>query len=171
MAKTGKEIQGDIIDMLNNDYLGHCISGKVYREGYRPRDSRLEDIDVVFTGGLPEQIETGVVTVLIYCPDVDLYGDGVFVENGERTAQLERYAQEWVDSLTCEMSNYKFKLQAVITTIAIDEIHQHAVSVPLEYQYFDDGETESPNLYDEQVEDGLFITNADYASNAAIIIN
>ncbi len=170
MAKTGKQIQGDFLRFLRDDVISRQISGSVYREGYRPRDSRVEDIEVIYIGGNPNQIETGVVTILIYCPDVDLYGDGVLVENGERTAKLERYAQEWLDSMTCEMSNYKLSLRSTITTIAIDEIHQHAVSMALNYEYFAGDEDDPTELFDEQEEDGLFVTNAEFASNASIII-
>lgn len=136
MARTGKQIQGDIYRMLIDSSLSSVISGKVYRKGYRPRDSRLEDIDVMFTAGLSNQIETGVVTINIYVPDTDLYGDGVLVEDGERTEQLEIAAQQWVDSLTAGKSNYKFKLQGTITTEEAADIHQHFVVIMLMYEYY-----------------------------------
>ena len=88
MAKTSKQIQGDIYNLLKGSALCSMISGDVYRSGYRPRDSRLEDAVVIFTTGLPDQIQTGVVTVNIYVPDIDPYQNGVLVEDGERTETI-----------------------------------------------------------------------------------
>lgn len=76
MAKTGKQIQGDIYQLLKDSTLYTLISGEVYRNGYRPRDSRKEDAVVTFTAGFPTEIQEGVVTVNIYVPDIDLTKTG-----------------------------------------------------------------------------------------------
>jgi len=151
MAKTAKDIQGDIVALLKGSVLGQAISGDVYRKGYRPRNSRLEDAVVIFTAGLPSQVQTGVVTVHVYVPDIDL--GGVFVENGHRTAVLERLAQGWVEnSLSCRASGYKFTLQATITTEPDTEIQQHFVVVMLRYEYFgDDANIPFPVTQQQQV--------------------
>lgn len=138
MAKTSKQIQGDIYQLLKNNTLYSMISGDVYRKGYRPRDSREEDAVIIFTAGLPEQIQTGVVTIHIYVPDVDTYNNGVLVENGRRTAEIERLAQDWVDSLTADVSCYKFELQATISTEEEPDTKQHFIVVMLRYEYFGD---------------------------------
>ena len=137
MAKTSKQVQGDIYQLLKDSTLYTLISGEVYRQGCRPRDSRLEDAVVIFTTGIPNQIQTGVVTVNIFVPDIDPYGNGVWVEDGERTERVERLAQEWVDNLTTEVSCYKFKLQQTIYTEEEAEIKQHFVVVKLKYEYYD----------------------------------
>lgn len=136
MAKTGKQIQGDIRRLLRDSTLYTQISGEVYRNGYRPRDSRKEDVVVTFTAGLPGQIQTGVVTVNIFVPDIDPDDNGTWVEDGRRTEQLEILAQEWADSLTAEVSCYKFSLQQTIYTEAEPDIHQHFIVVKLKYEYF-----------------------------------
>lgn len=136
MAKTGKQIQGDIRRLLKDSTLYTEISGEVYRNGYRPRDSRKEDAVVTFTAGLPDQIQTGVVTVNIYVPDIDPFGNGTWVEDGRRTEEMEKLAQAWADSLTAEVSCYKFKLQQTIYTEEATEINQHFVVVKLKYEYF-----------------------------------
>lgn len=137
MAKTSKQVQGDIYQLLKDSTLYTMISGEVYRQGYRPRDSRKEDAVVIFTTGLPNQIQTGVVTVNIFVPDIEPYDNGVWVEDGERTERVERLAQEWVDNLTTEVSCYKFKLQQTIYTEEEAEIKQHFVVVKLKYEYYD----------------------------------
>lgn len=137
MAKTGKQVQGDIYQLLKNSTLYVMISGNVYRKGYRPRDSRSEDAVVIFTAGIPDQIQTGVVTVNIYVPDIDPYENGVFVEDGERTAEIEHLAQAWVDSLKTSVSCYKFRLLQTIYTEEEYEIKQHFIVVKLAYEYYD----------------------------------
>ena len=136
MAKTATQIQGDVYQLLKNSTLCSMISGDVYRKGMRPRDSKLEDAVVIFTTGLPDQIQTGVVTINIYVPDIDAYNNGVLVENGLRSSQLELLADEWVDSLKAGVSNYKFRLQQTIYTEEDAAIKQHFVVVKLHYRYF-----------------------------------
>ena len=136
MAKTGKQVQGDIYRLFKDSTLYTMISGDVYRNGYRPRDSRLEDAIVTFTTGLPDQIQTGVVTMNIFVPDIDPYDNGVFVEDGERTEELERLAQAWVESLTAAVSCYKFKLMQTIYTGEDADIQQQFIVVKLGYEYF-----------------------------------
>lgn len=136
MAKTSKQVEGDIFQLLKDSTLYTMISGDVYRAGYRPRDSRKEDAVVKFTTGLADEIQTGVVTVNIFVPDIDPYENGVLVEDGERTEELEKLADAWVESLTAEVSCYLFKLQQTIYTEAEPDINQHFVVVKLKYRYF-----------------------------------
>lgn len=142
MAKTSKQVQGDVYRLLKDSTLYTLISGEVYRNGYRPRDSCKEDAVVIFTTGLPDEIQTGVVTVNIFVPDIDPYNNGVWVEDGARTEELEKLADAWVESLTAEVSNYKFKLQQTIYTEEDKDIRQHFVVVKLKYKYF--GDTDAP---------------------------
>lgn len=136
MAKTSRQVQGDIYRMLRQSPLAKAISGGVYRQGMRPRDSRKEDAVVIFTSGLTGQVQTGVVTLNVFVPDTDPWGNGTAVEDAERTEQIERIAQQWVDSLTAATSCYLFSLQQAITTDAAEEIQQHFVVVRLKYKFF-----------------------------------
>lgn len=134
MTKTGKQIQGDLYRLLRASRLAEVISGGVYRAGQRPKDSPLEDAVVIFTGGLPHQIQTGVVTIHLYVPDRER-DDGVLVEDGGRAEELERLAGRWVESLTAAVSCYKFKLQQTIYTEEEAEINQHFIVVKLAYEF------------------------------------
>jgi hypothetical protein len=138
MAKTGSQIEGDIFQLLRVSDLAKGLTGQVYRFGMRPRDSKLEDAVVIFTTGIPTQVEEGVVTINIYVPDIDPYGNGVLTKDGERAEQLEIASQQWVDSLTTSVSNYKFRLQMSIYTEEQPEINQHFVVIKLAYQYYGD---------------------------------
>ena len=134
MNKTGKQIQGDIYQLLRDSTLAENISGKVYRRGYRPRDSRKEDAIVAFTTGLAGQVQTGVVTVSIYVPDIDPYGNGVLTEDGERLEQIEALAAEWVEDISYSSSAYKFRLQQTIYTEDDAVINQHFAVIKLGYE-------------------------------------
>ena len=133
--KTASQIVGDVYQLIKaDDELSTSISGNVYREGYRPRDSRLEDIVVIFTTGEEGDIQIGTVTINIYVPDIDPFSNGVLVEDGARTAELEEKAARWVSSLTADKSNYLFRLAQTIYTEAAPEINQHFVVVSLRYK-------------------------------------
>lgn len=132
---TAKQVQTDVYNMLGASALSSMISGAVYREGYRPHDSQLEDAIVIFTTGTSAQIERGLVTINIYVPDIDPFDNGTLVEDGARTNELEQAAAEWVESLTADKSNYKFRLQQTIYTEEDREIKQHFVVVILQYAY------------------------------------
>lgn len=135
--KTGRQIQGDVFAMLADSTLATMVSGGVYRNGYRPRDSRLEDVVVTFTTGLADQIESGVVTVNIYVPDIDPFQNGVLVEDGARCEALETAAAQWVESLSAADSDYRFKLNQTIYTESDEEIRQHFVVIKLGYKHFE----------------------------------
>ncbi len=137
MAKTAKQIQSDVYTLLRDSNLYSKITGEVYRNGLRPRDSGKEDAVVIFTTGTPDEIQTGVVTVNIFVPDLAL-DNGVWIEDMERTAQLELSAQEWADSLSCEVSCYRFQLQQTIYTEVEPETHEHFVVIKLRYRFYGD---------------------------------
>lgn len=137
MAKTGKQIQGDIRRMLRASSLASAISGEVYRNGLRPRDSRQEDAIVTFTTGSPDEVQEGVVTINIFVPDIDPYNNGVMVEDTGRTEELESLADEWVNSLSASRSCYEFRLLQTIYTEEEAAINQHFIVIKLHYRYYD----------------------------------
>lgn len=134
MAKTEKEIVGDVIELIKADPIAQMISGSVYRKGYRPRDSKLEDIVVILTTGKPNQIEKGVVTIHAYVPDIEF--NGVMVENGRRSAEIERAMTDFVANIIANETCYLFRLQETVTTEEAPDIEQHFVVAMLYYKYF-----------------------------------
>ena len=132
---TAHKVQDDIMAMLADSKLTAEISGKVYRKGYRPRDSRLEDVEVLFVNGIPGQVEQGAVTLNIFVPDITPHNNGVYVEDGLRVARIEALADEWAASLVARRSNYRFTLLRTISTDHDEVAHEHFVAVQLEYVY------------------------------------
>ena len=134
--KTSRNIQGDVWAMLQSSVIQQNITGGIYRDGMRPRDSRLEDAVVMFTSGSAAQIQEGVVTVNIFVSDIDLKGDGQYVEDGFRCEEIEGFAQRWADSLTADRSLYYFELADAIHTNHDADIKQSFVVVRLRYRYY-----------------------------------
>lgn len=136
--KTAKEIQDDVWRLLRDSILADELSGGMYKPGYRPRDSRKEDAIVKYTTGISDQIQEGIVTINIFVPDIDPYNDGVMVEDGNRTTQIERMAQDWVDQIATEVSDYDISLSEPIYTEDEPDIDQHFVVVRLNYRLLTD---------------------------------
>lgn len=135
MSKTASEIQGDVYELLRASDFAGMLTGGAYRAGFRPRDSKFEDAVVIFTTGTVGDIESGVVTVNVFCPDIDPCGNGVLVCDGERIAALEAGAAQWVESLTADKSDYLFRLKETIHTTEDPDINQHFVVIRLAYKY------------------------------------
>lgn len=134
--KTGQQIVTDIIALMRGSALASGVNGSVYRSGTRPRNSKAEDIVVVFTTGDGEQFQKGVVTLNIFVPYISVGNDGVLYEDSERCEEIESLAQSTVEALTADRSNYRFRLRDTIHTQQDDEINQSFVVVRLSYQHF-----------------------------------
>lgn len=135
---TGLEVQRDIYNLINGSLLASTVNGKVYYDGTRPRDSKKEDIIIVYTTGFTDQIQEGTVTVNIYVPDIQYTTNGILSPNIGRLLTIQRAAQDWVNTLKVGGSNYKFKLRLSITTGDEPDIDQHFVHVRLGYELFNE---------------------------------
>lgn len=135
MAKTAKDIQTDFYTLLKDSDLAAMVNGIVYRDGFRPRDSKKEDIVIIYSAGEDDgEIQSGIVTLNIYVPDILPYKNGTMVENAARTAKIERAAQEWYESIRGVMPEYIFRLCNTIHTTADEDINQHFVVVQVKYR-------------------------------------
>ncbi len=135
--KTGHDIQHEIYTLLQGSALALSVTGDVYKNGYRPRDSKLEDIVVTFTQSTAAQIQDGVVTVNIYVPDVDPRSDGTWVEDGERTAELERGLLTWLEGIDRSTTELRLTPQQPPFTMADETALQHFVTLRIRFQYLD----------------------------------
>lgn len=133
---TEKKVLQHFRQLILDSELAKAINGAVYLQGTRPRNSRAEDAIVIFTGGLPGEIEEGIVTYNIYVPDIDPDDDGTYVEDYARTAEIEAMAADWVNSLTAD-SSYLIRLQETIHTVEEKAIRQHFIVIQLRYRYYD----------------------------------
>lgn len=125
----------DVIGLLRGTTLPTLVNGGIYRSGTRPRDSRAEDIVVIFTAADAEQFQSGVVTINIYVPDIGSSENGVSLVDSGRCEEIEEAAQSAVKGLTADKSNYIFKLQNAIHTQRDEEINQSFVVIRLGFKY------------------------------------
>lgn len=113
---TGQQIVTDIIALLRETGLPSFIGGGVYREGNRPRDSRAEDLVVIFTTADAEQFQSGVVTLNIYVPDLPETTNGVGLVDSARCEAVEAATSEAISSLKAHRSDYLFRLRDAVHT-------------------------------------------------------
>ena len=124
-----------MIALLRGSTLAEGVNGSIYRSGTRPRDSKAEDIVVIFTTGDGAQFQSGVVTLNIFVPYIHFGNDGVLYEDSERCEEIEALAQSTVDALTADRSDYRFRLRDTIHTQQDDEIRQSFVVVRLSFKH------------------------------------
>lgn len=132
-VKTGSEVEIFVYNLLRNSNIKTVISGDVYRDGYRPKNSQKEDVIVIFTAGLSNQIQTGVITVLTFVPDINI-GSGVLAKNGAKTLQVEQWFSEWVKANRITTDYFFQNLDTINTVKDQDTNNQHFVSVKINYQ-------------------------------------
>jgi hypothetical protein len=133
-AKTGQQVEDDIYRMVGESELPSLVSGGLYKFGTRPRDSKLEDIEVKFVTGYDDDIQTGRVVVNIYYPDFDPYDNGVKVRDITRGTELELAASEWFNSLTADKSDYSFRKADTIHSEQEEKLEQHFVTIRLKFK-------------------------------------
>lgn len=131
---TGQQVTQQVYNLLKDSPLASFITGGVYKKGQRPRDSKLEDAVVMFVSGLDSQIQTGVVVINIFVPDIT--NENRLVENIKRCEQIEVEADEWVNSLTADVSDFLWRKARTIYTEQDAEINQHFVSIRLKFELF-----------------------------------
>lgn len=136
MSKTGQQIEDDIYVFVKNSQLASLINGGVYKFGTRQRDSNNEDAIVKFVTGYNTQnpLQSGTVVINIYVPDIDQLDNGVLVRDITRCTEIEIAANDWVESLTANKSNYLFEMAQTIYTEEEPEINQHFVSIRLKFK-------------------------------------
>lgn len=135
MRKTASEIVDDIKSIISDSELAKSINGGIYGSGERPANSRMEDIIVILSKGYFGDIDGGTITLNIYVdqdPDCDMETN----EDSERAREIERLAQDWVNSLDAS-TNYLFEQVNVIKTWPDRDTHQRFVAVILNYSYYD----------------------------------
>lgn len=140
-TKTHHQITRTVRRLLRESKLADEITGEVYYDGSRPRDSKAEDAVVIFTDGDAQEVQEGTITVNVFFPDIDPWSDGVFVEDGERAETLEALAQEWADSITCDKTEgYLFRLAAAIHTTPEPDTKEHFVVIRLAFKHYSEEE-------------------------------
>lgn len=128
--KTEKQIERDFFNFIKSSDLATKITGKVYRNGMRPTGSDKEDIIVKFLAGLDLQIQSGVVVVNIYVPDISISGRNV--ENMSRVGEL----QESLLLFIRNNKNNEYLIETDVTpkTLEAEDVGQHFIYSRLKFK-------------------------------------
>jgi hypothetical protein len=131
MIKTEQQVERDFYTLVKDGVLGKAIKGGIYRADMRPDNAHTEDLVVKFLAGLDEQVQTGVVLVNIYVPDVPYLNTGRKVANLVRIGELQALIQE----LIRDNSNTEYRILADTSpsTMAVEEIEQHVITARLKF--------------------------------------
>jgi hypothetical protein len=138
--KTAKEIQGDFYKALKGSSIDEAITGTIYRAGMRPANSTKEDLVIIYTAGENGRMQTGVLTLHVFVPDITPFADNLYYENAARTAEVERIMQNWYNAnrtiQNSDGTHYHITLYNTITTEEDTDINQHFVVMQIQYRIF-----------------------------------
>ena len=135
MRKTASDIANDIKSIISESELAKSVNGEIYESGHRPANSRMEDIIIILSKGYFGDIDSGTITLNIYVdqdPDCEMETE----KDSERAREIERLAQDWVDSLDAS-THYLFEQRTVIKTWPDRATHQRFVAVILDHRDYD----------------------------------
>ena len=97
MIKTEQQIERDFYSFIKNSPLGKAVKGGVYRDGMRPANATTEDLIIKFLSGFDEQVQSGVVIINLYVPDIAYSTDGNKVKDIIRIAELEKLIISFIE--------------------------------------------------------------------------
>ena len=132
IAKSEKQIERDFYAFISQSVLGQGIRGTVYRAEMRPANAQTEDLVVKYLAGLDEQIQSGVVILNIYVPDVPSGNDGRKVEDLSRVEAIETLIQQFVDGN--DDTEYWITTDTTPTSMRIEGIEQHCITARIKFQ-------------------------------------
>lgn len=132
MIKSEKNIERDLFKLIKASSLSEMVTGSVYRKDMRPDNSSKEDIVVKFLAGEEGQIQTGIVIVNIYVPDITAKQYSHPIENTKRVEELEDAVIAFVND--CKDTEYLYELDGSPTSLSIPEILQHVVYSRIKYK-------------------------------------
>lgn len=125
MVKTEQQIERDFYSFIKDSPLGKAVKGGVYRSDMRPDNAHTEDLVVKFLAGLDEQVQSGVVIVNVYVPDVHYQKTARKVSDKARIGELQALIQSFVN----DNANTEYRMQTDVspTTMAVEDVEQHVV--------------------------------------------
>jgi len=129
--KTEIEVERDFYSFIKNGSLGKTIKGGVYRPDMRPANAKTEDLIVKFLAGLDDQIQTGVVILNIYVPDVK-NTDGRMVRDAARIGVLQAAIRTFVDGN--DETEYWMETDGTPTSMKNEEIGQWCVTARIHFR-------------------------------------
>ena len=130
MIKTEQQIERDFYSFIKDSSLGQAVKGGIYRAEMRPADATTEDLVIKFLSGTDEQVQTGVVVINLYVPDITS-SDGRKVKDATRIAELEELILSFVDDNAD--TEYWLRTDGTPTSMYNEEISQHLIYARIKF--------------------------------------
>lgn len=133
MIKTEMQIERDFTAYVKNSELGNAIRGEIYRSEMRPADAKTEDLVIKFLTGLDTQVQTGIIVLNLYVPDIAYGKNGRKVGDKARIAELQTLILSFIAD--CDSGGeYLLTSESTPTSYAIDDIEQHIIAVRINFK-------------------------------------
>lgn len=135
MYKTVQDIEDDFYNAIKQTSIVSSVSGELYKQGLRPVNSKLEDINLIVTTLDSEQYQNGIITLLVFCNGVDLYQSQT-VPDKARIKEVSSKLLLITDELKNLMPEYDgFYFAQGITNDWDVETEQYFVSAKIGFKY------------------------------------
>lgn len=128
--KTESQIERDFFTFIKSA-LGTVIRGDVYRSEMRPANAVTEDAVVKFLAGTDTQIQSGIVLLHVYVPDI-AWTDGRNVADKTRIGEIEESIIDFVRNN--DDTEYLIETDGTPYSTLNVEIEQHLVVARLKFQ-------------------------------------
>lgn len=132
MIKTEQQIERDFFSFVKSSTLGKGIKGTVYRSEMRPDDATTEDLVVKFLSGLDEQVQTGVVVINIYVPDVAYQQTGRKIGDKKRIGELQELIRSFIND--SDNTEYWMQTDGTPQAVKVEDIEQHVIYARIKFQ-------------------------------------
>lgn len=110
--------------------LGQAIRGSCYRAGMRPDDARTEDIVLRFLAGTDGQVQTGIVVLNVYIPD--LTSGQRTLPDLSRIGEIEELLAAFIDSF--DDPRLWLSTDGTPTATPVEGIGQTAVTARIKFR-------------------------------------
>ena len=127
-------IKDDIYGVLKDSALASAVTGKVCKQGVRPKGSKLEDVVISVVANMNGQIQDAIVNVNIYVAD-DQKKDGSFQESTIRLRELCSLAYETLDKRYGD--GYRFYIESQ-RVLEVADTHEHVINNRIIYKYLNE---------------------------------
>lgn len=132
---TSKEVLQYVYQLLKKSPLYQNYWREVYYYGTEPRDTHNSIITIRHVAGRSGEIQEGVVSIIIFSSMLsENYGYEREKENISNTRNIERAAQDWVESLPT--GEYLFWSDDTIQTDYDPEAGLYFTSIRLKYRHY-----------------------------------
>lgn len=123
-------IKDDVYAFIKKSPLAAAITGKVCKQGVRPKGSDKEDIVISVIANMNGQIQDAVVNVNIYVKD-DIKSDG---QNQEATIRLRELCEIASEALEVGRGDdFRFTLESQ-RVIEVEATKEHVINNRLNYK-------------------------------------